>query len=348
MKKYDPEQLERLAQQIETHPALQAARENRLQEGDRMELVHLLMKYFRFEQQAVEQNLVSHEQALLTGKKTVFDSVAFMEAFAQSLAAYDPQRGSYLACFSFYYSRQRRKVQDEQYKITGRRSLSMGEKKARQIKKLLTVLHKTGQYKPEELPSGLYPVYARMMQMDPADFRELIALAIQEQMADNTACQDKEGNALPDLMDQQPDPAALTRLVAPERLDSLCALLELIADQEQKEYPRLFLTNLLVGLLKGEELMEQDRILCAKAMLSREELLWRSIFIQSYLDFVYDPEPVPNTVRNLVIGRLCRKPLNATVAEYKHVSAGAVSQNANRFWSRLRSRESERIRELLG
>lgn len=347
MKQCDPGQLEQLAQKINGHPALAAVREGRLQEGERMDLAELLMKYFRFEQQAVKQDLVTYERAMLAGGKGVFDGVAFMEAFDQSLKSYDPQRGSFLACFSFYYSRQRAKAQDEQYRITGRRSLSMGEKKARQVKKLLTLLHKTGRYQPDDLPRELYPRFAQMMEMSEENFRELIDLTIREQMADNTSRQDEEGSALPDQLEQQVDPEALAELIAPERLDGLCALLEVMADLEQREYPRLFLTNLMVGLLKEETLRETDRILYAKAMVSREELLWHRIFIQNYLDFVYEPVPEPDCVKNLLIGRLCRKLQNATVAEYKQVSPSAVSQSAERFWNKLRSSKAQRIQDLL-
>ena len=83
-------------------------------------------------------------------------------------------------------------------------------------------------------------------------------------------------------------------------------------------------------------------------MLRKEELLWQRILEGCYLKFVYEPEPVPNTVSHLIRGRLCRKLRNETIAEYKGVSPSAVSQNARRFWSRLRSEKSQRLLELLG
>lgn len=347
MKRCDPHQLEQLAQQINEHPALAAVRENCLQESERMDLAEKLMKYFRFEQQALKQDLVMYEQAMLAGGKGVFDGVAFMEAFTQSLKSYDPQRGTFLACFSFYYSRQCAKMKDEQHRITGRRSLSMGEKKARQVKKLLTLLHKTGRYHADDLPRELYPRFAQMMQMNEENFRELITLIIQEQMVDNASRWEDDDSVFFDHSEQQTDFGAKAELLAPERLDELCALLEVLADIEQREYPRLFLTNLMVGLLKEETMKETDRILYARAMADRQELLWHRIFIQNYLDFVYEPTPVPDCVRNLVVGRLCRKLQNATVAEYKQVSPSAVSQSAERFWTMLRSKKAQRIQELL-
>lgn len=353
MKQVDCTKRENLARRIQEHPALQAAREHALTEGDRMDLIRLLMQYFRFEE-TLQKSMsdvqnpadLAQEQELLYKKKDCFDGVAFMEAFEKAIQNYDPAKGAFLACFTFLYKQEKSKKQDEQYRIVQRRSFSMGEKKACNLKKLLTLLGQTGQYRPENLPRSLYGPFSRVMKMSEEDFAELLKLAIQEQMEANDAQPDDEDGE-PAWMDRAEDMASMQELMTPERLDNLCVLLDLLTDLDQREYPRLFLTNELLRILKEQEMEERERVLYAQAMIRRESQLWERVFIQTYLDFVYDPSICPDCIRNLILGHLIRKLQHSTIAEYKHVSQSTVSQSAKRFWRAFQSEKAQRIQELL-
>lgn len=362
MKTLDRSALAAMEQQINCHPALSETDADRQKNGreNYIDLCNLLMKYFRFDQQLAAQTaLVSGtstdkklsiqdaEERLLKGKKTTFDGPAFMEAYLAAINGYIPDVGSFTAYFYKLYVQRLNRAIDEQYQTAQRRSLSMGEKKARQIKNLLTLLRSTGQQDPARLPQALYPEYAKRLNVSEPVFRELIQLVLQMDAVPNVPVQDDEGDDMPDLLEGASDSAARKDLLREETVDTLCAMLELLTDIDEREYPRLFLTNALIKPLKEDSISESARIPYAQAMVRQEDLLWQRILILSYLEFVFSAPPVPDSVRNIVLCSLNRPLMDKTIAEYKQVSASAVSQNSKRFWAKMKSDKLQRVLELL-
>ena len=345
----------RLSRMINDHPALRLSERTPKEDLD---LCGLLMQYYAFDRQLDRQTrMVEKEELTLTDteeklladrRKTTFDNLSFMEAYRAALQGFNPEAGDFLGYFHTLYVRALNRTIEQQHQQQENRILSIGEKKARQIKSLMTLLSQTGRYSAASVPQALYGEYAKRLKISEPVFRELLQLAMEMNGVADLDLQDEEGSEMGSVLSQAADPAAARAMLESERIDSLCAMLELLTDIDQREYPRLFLTNELVGTLKDDRLAEPDRMDYAKAMVQKEELLWQRILEACYLKFVYEPEPEPDSVGHLIQGKLCRRLCNETIAQYKQVSPSAVSQNAKRFWGKLRSEKSHRLLELLG
>lgn len=338
---------EALKQKINTHPLLSLPPQERLQQTrQRMELAELLLRYHNFEQQ-IEQTLQTPESegsALYqseTSARSVyknnkqarrhFDGVAFMEAVVEALKWYDAGRGTaFTTYFYTLYQQRARRSNAGEIAIVERQAFGPLKKQDLQLLKQLNrlLLRRNLPYGPETLPDKLCAPLAEQMGITVKQLRGLLSAVRMIRLVEPTRTEDGEEDAPEESVAAPGEENPVRRM---EVIQELAGALDLLCENEQKEYPRLFMTNEVLRPLKEPDPDTDDPQTYGRVLLQWEELLFRAVFEQPYLCFVYEENPRPDSVRNLVAGRL-RHPLrDASIAAYKQVRPSAVSNARKRF-----------------
>lgn len=333
-----------LKQQINTHPLLALPPEERLgQTRQRMELAELLLRWYRFEQQ-LEKTLQTQDSALAESEASArgvytrnkkiqqhFDGVAFMETVVEALKWYDASRGAAFTTY-FYglYQQRAQRSNAREIAIVERQAFGPLKRQDLQLLKQLNklILRQNLPYAPENLPDKLCVPLAEQLGITPKQLRGLLSTLRMIRLVEPARNEDGEEEApeekVADAAEQNP-----ARQI--EAIQELAAALDLLAENDQKEYPRLFMTNDVLRPLKDPDGETGDPVVYARVLVQCEEALFRAVFEKAYLRFVYEESPRPDSMRHLVKGRLRRPLQDASIAAYKQVRPSAVSNARKRF-----------------
>lgn len=330
-----------LQQQINGHPLLALPpRQRQDQKRLRLELMRLVLRYFAFDKK-LEQDTRDPDSALLKNEESLrraqydpasrsrqYDNLAYMNAICEAMDRYDGEKGvPFLSYFQLLY---RQKLLHE-----ARQSVAVQEQKAfgplkkrdlELLKKLNDFLvRRHSRYTAETLPAEFCAPLATELGVAESALRQLLAVV---RMANTIAPHpSEEGEEESELPAPDPEAEGFVRVV--ELAQQLSDLLDRICETEQKEYSRLFLTNDLLRPLKEDQVV--DDVGYARLLLRHEAGLFRAVFALPYLCFVYQLPPQPDSIRNIIAGKL-RLPLrDSSIAAYKQVGAPAVSMAHRRF-----------------
>lgn len=348
MQKNKEEQARReaLKQQINTHPLLDLPPQERLQKTrQRMELAELLLRYHNFEQQLEQELQDQTEESVLwqseassrslykNNKKASrhFDGVAFMETVVEALKRYDAGRGAAFTTYFYtlYQQRVRRSNADE-IAILERQAFGRLRRQDLQLLKQLNrlLLQRNLPYGPETLPEKLCAPLAEHMDITIDQLRDLLYTVRMIHLVEPTRTEDGEEQPPEELV---ADPTAGSPTRQMELCQALADALDILCENEQKEYPRLFMTNDVLHPLKEPAPGVDDPETYARVLLQYEDALFRAVLERPYLGYVYEETPRPDSMQHLIEGRLRRPLQDATIAAYKQVRPSAVSNARSRF-----------------
>lgn len=336
---------EALKEQINQHPLLSLPPQERLQQTrQRMELAELLLRYHRFEQQlektlqtpesegsALYQSEVSARSVYRKNKKIQqhFDGVAFMETLLEALKWYDAERGAaFTTYFYILYQQRAQRSNAREIAVVERQAFGPLKRQDLQLLKQLNklILRQNLPYAPENLPDRLCAPLAEQMGISTKQLRGLLATLRMIRLVEPACNEDGEEEASENsVAAPQEDP-----LHQVEVIQELAAVLDLLAETEQKEYPRLFMTNDVLRPLKEPE-PRDDPQAYARVLQNCEDVLFRAVLEQPYLCFVFEETPRPDSIHHIVMGRLRRPLRDASIAAYKQVKPSAVSNARKRF-----------------
>lgn len=341
-----------LREQINAHPLLAfPPRERPAQARLRMELIELLLRYLKFDQQ-LERALQSDDSALLQNEESLhraqyepsirgrqFDGVAFMEAANEAIRRYDETSGTpFLGYFLMLYRQKLLHAASASVPVQEQKVFGPLKKRDMALLRKLNALlqRKNSLYRAEDLPPALCAPLAAELGVTEDALRELLRVV---QMANTIAPKpSEEGGEVQEL--PCPDPESTDFVDALETVQQLADALDMLCETEQKEYTRLFMTNDVLRPLKEDEVV--DDVGYARVLVQHEQALFTGVFVRPYLGFVYEPSPAPDTMRGVILGRL-RLPLrDSSIASYKQVYASAVSMARQRF-EKLRVKLRDRL-----
>lgn len=329
-----------LQQAIEHHELLLLPQAQRLSADSlRMDLICLVMRACGFEQKLesrleqedavvlLEQE-IEMEQALYQkkGRTKKFDSLAFMTAFNSALKSYDASSGvPFLGFFYTIYSREIVKTARQQRSAVNQKEAPLTRGETRIWKELTKLCEKLG-LDWDALPASYYKKIADFLGTSESTVRatmEKCMLARRLTSLDEPL--DDEGNT-PDAADfSAEDPQ--TKL---ERMEDIFRAVTSFTDLDAKEYPRLFFTNDILSPLREKRPAVDPLTYCG--LLKRvEPELWRSVFVPSYIRFLFAPPPELDSVQNLLYAKMIWPLQDASIAAYKSVSAAAISYQRKKY-----------------
>lgn len=330
-----------LREQINAHPLLALPPQDRpAQARLRMELIELLLRYLKFDQQ-LERTLQTDDSALLQNEESLhraqyepsvrgrqFDGVAFMEAANEAIRRYDEASGTpFLGYFSLLYRQKLLHAAGASIPVQEQRAFGPLKKRDMALLRKLNALlqRKNSRYRAEDLPPALCAQLVAELGVTESALRELLRVVrMANTIAPKSSEEDDEPAELP-----CPDPESTDFVGALETVQQLADALDMLCETEQKEYTRLFMTNDVLRPLKEDEIV--DDIGYARVLVQHEQALFEGVFVRPYLGFVYEPTPAPDTMRGVILGKL-RLPLrDSSIASYKQVYASAVSMARQRF-----------------
>lgn len=330
----------RLQQDIENHEILCLPPSERIgSDRLRMDFTLLVMRYCGFEQKLEsrlnQQNIMTlaeqedeMEQALYqkSGRTKKFDSIAFLTAVNNALRRYDPSEGvPFLGFFYTIYNREIVKTAQQQHRAVHQEEAPLTRDETRIWKELTRLCEKLG-IDWSKLPESYYKKIAGFLGMSESAVRGTIRkcmLARHLTSLDEEI--DDEGNT-PDV----PDPRAENPLARIEQMEEILKAIAYFADLDAKEYPRLFFTNdILAPLYEKEPAVTPQAY--SNVLRQVEPFLWRGVFVQDYIRFIFAPPPNPDSVQNILLARMLRPLQDSSIAAYKHVSAAAVSYQRKKY-----------------
>lgn len=259
------------------------------------------------------------------------DLCALMEAACDALDTFDAGAGvQFLTYFDRLYSQRLLRAAGEKNSISDGRLYTAGLSRTdrKLIVQLNRLLENSGRTA-EGLPPRLYRLYAEEMGISERRLRELLESLYKARHVDSLFVEGEEGEDDTREVEDRAQTDAMARM---EHMEAVGVALEMLARLEEKEYPRLFLTNDITRTLKEEPDSAAE---CAKVLLRSEAVLWERVFVRAYLEFVLVPPPVPDSIRNVIRARVHPdRPLqDRSIAAFKKVSPSAVSQQRKRFFA---------------
>ena len=328
-----------LREQINGHPLLAVPPQERsAMARQRMELIELMLHYLKFDRKL--ENALQTDSALLENEESLrraqydpaarnkqFDGVAFMEAVNEALNRYDAGVGApFLSYFSLLYRQKLMRAAGTSVSVQEQKAFGPLKKRDMTLLRKLNALleRKHSRYRAEDLPPALCEPLARELGVTETALRELLRIV---RMANTIAPKDTQEDEPAEL--PCPDPQSTDFVAVVESAQQLAQALDLLCETEQKEYTRLFMTNDVLRPLKEDEVV--DDVGYARVLVAHEQELFAGILERPYLMFVYEPTPVPDTMRGIILGKL-RLPLrDSSIVAYKQVYASAVSMARRRF-----------------
>lgn len=148
----------------------------------------------------------------------------------------------------------------------------------------------------------------------------------------------------PSMYEAMADPAAERMMLMQDEVAHFSGILESLLDLDEREYPRLFLSNSLLSALKQQDGEDRDHMEVARLMLRIENLLMRRVFIRDYLEFILTQPPIPDSIRNVILAAPRLRINDVAIALYKCVSKAAVSQQRKKY-NQLLSAFYERLKQ---
>lgn len=337
-----PEQQE-LRRRIEKHPLLTLPPEQRVgQTAQRMELLMLIMRLKKFDRKLERRNqsqdlaILADEQELhdsrvscisrLAGK---YDSVAFMSTIDKALLGYDASQGTpFLAYFDRIYVHELHRAANREDAINHQGRVALTSREGHLIKEMQRLSKVLG-YHLKDLPHRYDEELARSLDLTPAQLRDLMEKAdAVERFVSMDQMADSEDDSTPAMQISDPHGGdAQTQL---ENLAEILRAVQMFADLDCQEYPRLFFTNDVLRPLKEEDGPISPDAYC-RVLLRIQKSLWDQIFVHGYIEFTFAPPPAPDCIEHLLDARLSRPLQDASIAAYKKVSAAAVSYQRKRY-----------------
>lgn len=334
-----------LARRIEEHPLWRRPAAERLADAAQWQDLYLLVMRWKGFLQKVENRLQSRDSALALDenellnarysragrRRSLYDSCAFAESLRAAVKGYDPDRGgSFLAYFDAIYEKDlHRAANREQGKRQeGARPLTRGETNL--WKELCRLTEKLG-LDARQLPPGYYATLADLLGVSREQVERLLRRCSAARWVTSL---DRDGEEEP--APEPEDPAARAELEQLELAQEAMGAIALFAERDAAEYPRLFFTNDVLAPMRAEPPQVDPASYCA--LLERQEaLLWQRVFVRGYVEYVFQPPPAPDTLRHLLLARLCRPLRDATIAAFKGVTPAAVSYRRKRYAAAMRA-----------
>lgn len=330
----------RLQQAIETHEILRLPPSERLgAERLRMDFTLLVMRFFGFEQK-LERRLSREDTAALveqeeeldqalyqkTGRTRRFDSLAFLTAVNGALQRYDAGAGvPFLGFFRMVYSQEIVRTARQQRRAVHQEEAPLTRDETRIWKELTRLCEKLG-LDWSTLPDSYCRKLAGFLGMSEAAVRGTMQKCmLARRLTSLDEAVDDEGNT-PDA----PDPHAENPQTRLEQMEEVLRAVTGFADLDAREYPRLFFTNDILAPLREQNPAVPPQAYCG-ALRRVEPFLWRGVFVEGYIRFVFVPPPEPDCVRNLLVAGMARPLQDSTIAAYKKVSAAAVSYQRKKY-----------------
>lgn len=344
------QQLQELERCIEEHPLWRLSGEERLQDTDRWQELYLLVMRRKGFLQKVERRLQSRENSLAWDedellsarysragrRRKLYDSCAFAESLRAAVKGYDPAKsGSFLAYFDAVYEKDLHRAanREQGQRQEGAQPLTRGETNL--WKELCRLTEKMG-LDPRELPASYYRTLAELLGVS----REQVECLLRKCSTTRWIISlDREEEPLP----EPEDLSARSEMERMERVQEAIEAIALFAERDAAEYPRLFFTTDVLAPMRAEVPKVDPTDYCV-LLEKQESLLWARVFPRSYIDFVFQPPPMPDTLRRLLEARLRRPLKDATIAAFKGVTAAAVSYQRKRYTAAMRVLAEEQQR----
>ena len=340
---------EELHDSINNHPLLDLPANERMNEknaANRYRLINDLMNYYHYSEKlqrrlsperALNRSALSEEETerdnfrnSSTRKGMQFDSVAFMEAVNNAISSYDSSRGaSFLTWFATIYKQQFAEA-DRPLAAIQNQAIQTPRLKGinREIfTKFMDYLQRRN-IPPENVSDEFLAKAAEAIRIDTDKLRQILRIRAMK----FTASLSSTGESSSEEEDKAINPADSSQealFTNAENAMLLDTVLDLLADYDEQEYPRLFFNNIFLGPLKDPDAPDPEgQLLILKR---NEKMFWRSIFIRPYLEFTLAAPPKPDSLAHIVACSAVHPFNNKTISIYKKCSAANVSQQYAKF-----------------
>lgn len=330
-----------LKTRIQNHEILTLAPEERQSNLKlRLSFCELVMSYRKLDERlesvlspryAGRSALAEIEARRFSRKST--DSLSFMRAFESALKNYRLEGGaSFLTYFETCYKRVNAEtVQDEQ-PILGQKIVSRQNKLAKKLFKMLQMQWGDVSRAPEEAierSATAMGISVELCKELVNQRREYINFSVDVCLSEDDENSETLESVIADESVLSPEEVLL-------RTKGIVWMIEVLLDEDMKEYPRLFLTNSLLAPLKECK----DNRSYKQQLQTLEEQLWRCILYPNYCSFLFLEPPTVDTIERMDESDLEHPLINKTIALYKQVSEAAVSKNYTRFRKSMWERRS--------
>lgn len=134
-----------------------------------------------------------------------------------------------------------------------------------------------------------------------------------------------------------------TRIENQDEIEDVIIAITVFLDEDDREYPRYFLTNALLYPLKKEP-HDDEYDVSKKAMIHTEELLFAHVFIKDYLSFLISSDVELNTIVAIDHGRVNEPTVtiedfgprsNIAIANFTKTTSANVSQRRSAWYDML-------------
>lgn len=340
-KQWETPEQQALRRRIEEHPLLRLPAGERLSHtGERMDLVMMVMRLKKFEDK-LQRRLQSADSAMLQDEEELraartlrreslprkFDGETFTICIYKAIAGFDPARGgSFLAYFDRIYGNAMHASVNREDAIYHQERQSLSRREIRMLKEMQQLARSMG-YDLKALPPRCARDLARSMGITEEALRDLLAKtsAAQRFVSMDVLPEEEEGSGR-----QYADPHSQDTQARLESLAEVLRAVQMFADLDCQEYPRLFFTNDVLRPMKDSDPAVDPETYC-RVLLRMQDQLWNRIFVQGYIRFAFLPPPEPDSLPHLLEARLGHPLQDASIAAYKQVSAAAVSYQRKRY-----------------
>lgn len=295
------------------------------------------------------------------------EPVVFFETILQTLKAYEQEKGEYLHYFrASYRSNYSKDVAEQNAADTGRmvvsredlRTLAEFEKKLdkianddhEKVRDIDTLVKKLGvnisALDEEEIKTVSGAIGWTSKKMKKAIYlRDVVGRKMLIHVSEMTNSDDLDGSYDMDHIFGE-DRTALdeyTRIENREEIEDVIYAITVFLDEDDREYPRYFLTNALLYPLKKEPHGDEYNV-SKKVMTHTEELLFAHVFIKDYLSFLICSDVELNSIVAIDNGRVNEPTVtiedfgprsNIAIAKFTQTTSANVSQRRSTWYDML-------------
>lgn len=337
----DSEKQAALRRQIENHPIWQYPPEERLQHNREWQSLYLLVFEFKEFLQKLENRLNNADDTSLLAQdedamrearytrrsklRNKLDTLTFTESLRKAVAKFDAGSGKeFMAYFDAIYANAMHEAVNKQ-SMREQGDIRLTRRETQLWKRLCELCEKQG-IDPVSLSAAFYERAADILDVDADALKSLVrsATAARRTVSLN---QDADGEDGPGFDMADPSQEDLQQRL--ERTTEALRAIALFASKDVKEYPRLFFTTDVLGPLCTDKPELPPERYCA-LLEKQEELLWEQIFVQNYIDYLFEPHR-PERLRALLDIAPAHPLQDSSVAAYQHVTSAAVSYQRRQY-----------------
>lgn len=338
------EEYANIKKEIEQHVIFSFPKKERLNHKKEFSnLVELVMKLKGFDRKIQSRLSMTNENALCIdeqerkiaqtkglpkyGLTSQMDTVAFMESINKAVKNFDPNKDNiFMTYFERIYSNEVNNQNNDTMSNSTGLYLNKGQRKLyKQLCKLCEQLN----VDVLELPQRYYDTIAKQLNISRENLETIISLAGYTRTAislNDTSDSDGEGNKT--ALDVE-DPNCGNEQYALDIKTWLIDCITAFADLDTAEYPKLFFTNDMLNPLTDKN---TDAALeyCGD-IEPYENYLWKTIFNQGYIDFVFSAPPTLDCARNLMKAKQNYPLKDTSISKYKNVSRAYISISRKKY-----------------